>query len=101
MYTGPDCPVQGLVRLSLRKYKKTDLIETELTNYSTNDIPSIYKYEDVLPEVYLEDISQKPSTFLHLPIEFILTNCKVVSQSNSVFLVKTAREAFQDRFRLR
>ena len=72
-----------------------------LEDYSTNDIPSIFKFDGPLPGVYMENRPQKSSNFIHLPMEFVLSKCKPVSETDSVFLVKTSRDAYEDRFRLR
>ena len=79
---------------------KSMSIET-LKGYSTSCIPSIFKYEGPLPKVYMENSPQKPTNFIHLPMDFVLSKCKPVSESDSVFLVKTSRDAYEDRFRLR
>ena len=72
-----------------------------LKDYSINDFPSIFKFGDSVPEIYMENITQKLSSFIHLPMEFVLSKCKLIRESDSVFLVKTARNAYEDRFRLR
>ena len=72
-----------------------------LKDYSVNDFASIFKFGDSVPEIYMENITQKLSSFIHLPMEFVLSKCRLISESDSVFLVKTARNAYEDRFRLR
>ena len=72
-----------------------------LKDYSINDFSSIFKFGDSVPEIYMENITQKLSSFIHLPMEFVLSKCRLISESDSVFLVKTARNAYEDRFRLR
>ena len=72
-----------------------------LKYYSINDFPSIFKFGDSLPEIYMENNTQKLSSFIHLPMEFVLSKCKILSESDSVFLVKTSRKAYENRFRLR
>ena len=72
-----------------------------LENYTINDVPSIFKFDNSLPMVYMENIPQNPSNFIHLPMEYIIEKCKLVKGSDSLFLIKTSRDAYEDRFRLR
>ena len=56
---------------------------------------------DSLPPKYEENIPQDETEFLYIPIHIKAMKCKIITKSDSIYLIKTARNEFKHRFIIR
>ena len=94
----PDCQFCAIPNFTVRSpTERLSAYKKNSTSYQMNDFINIYSHDDAIPTIYRIDEPQLQSTFNHLPRELVANSCMKVDR-NSIYMIKTARNAVNERF---